>query len=106
MHLMLPLAARFTSDATSLEQIRRFFAAIFDSSITGTDCVVWGAILLGITCGMLGSFIVLRRQSLLGDAIGHAVLPGVCLGFMAAGTKSTPALLLGALIAGILATVL
>jgi manganese/zinc/iron transport system permease protein len=71
-----------------------------------TDLVVWGAILLGVTCGILGCFVVLRRQSLLGDAIGHSVLPGVCLGFLAAGTRSTPALLLGALVFGLLAALL
>jgi manganese/zinc/iron transport system permease protein len=91
---------------TSWQTISRFFRALFDSRIEATDCVVWAAILLGITCGVLGCFIVLRRQSLLGDAIGHAVLPGVCLGFLVAGVRSTPALLLGALVAGLLATVL
>ena len=97
------LAARFTSELPVVEQLRRFVAALFDARIDSTDCVVWGAILLGVTCGLLGCFTVLRRQSLLGDAIGHAVLPGVCLGFLAAGTRSTPALLLGALAAGLLA---
>lgn len=100
------LAARFSSNLNMPEQIRRFFASLVDARIDSTDCVVWGAILLGITCGLLGCFIVLRRQSLLGDAIGHAVLPGVCVGFLAAGTRSTPALLLGALVAGLLAAAL
>jgi ABC-type Mn2+/Zn2+ transport system permease subunit/Mn-dependent DtxR family transcriptional regulator len=106
MSIHLPLAARFSSDLTSWAQVRRFASALVDARIDSTDCVVWGAMLLGITCGLLGCFIVLRRQSLLGDAIGHAVLPGVCLGFMAAGTRSTPALLLGALVAGLLAAAL
>ncbi len=100
---MLPIAARFDSDLTSWAQVRRFVAALFDARIDSTDCVVWGAILLGVTCGLLGCFIVLRRQSLLGDAIGHAVLPGVCVGFLLAGTRATPILLLGAMFAGLLA---
>ncbi len=100
------LAARFSSELTNWATLRRFTVALFDSRIDSTDCVVWGAILLGITCGLLGCFIVLRRQSLLGDAIGHAVLPGVCVGFLAAGTRSTPALLFGALLAGLLASAL
>lgn len=106
--LSLPsiLAAGFHSDATSWETIRRFFAALVDNRIEATDCVVWAAILLGITCGLLGCFIVLRRQSLLGDAIGHAVLPGVCVGFLMAGTRSMPALLLGASVSGIVAAAL
>jgi manganese/zinc/iron transport system permease protein len=100
------LAAGFSSDLTVSQTIARFFRALFDSRIEATDCVVWAALLLGITCGLLGSFIVLRRQSLLGDAIGHAVLPGVCMGFLLAGVRSMPALLLGALVAGILAAAL
>ena len=111
---MFPIAARFIDlDEVPLgRQLGRFFRELVDRAPDGswligtTDLVVWGAILLGVTCGLLGCFIVLRRQSLLGDAIGHAVLPGVCIGFLAAGARSTPALLIGALIAGLLATAL
>ena len=106
MSLTFPIAARFSSDLTNWAQVRRFVLALFDARIDSTDCVVWGAILLGVTCGLLGCFIVLRRQSLLGDAIGHAVLPGVCVGFLFAGTRATPALLLGAMVAGLLAAAL
>jgi manganese/zinc/iron transport system permease protein len=106
------LAARFDSDAPLSRHLARFFAELVDRAPDGswligtTDLVVYAAILLGITCGLLGCFIVLRRQSLLGDAIGHAVLPGVCVGFLFAGHRSTPALLLGALVAGLLAAAL
>ena len=106
MSFMFPIAARFSSDLTNWAQVRRFVLALFDARIDSTDCVVWGSILLGVTCGLLGCFIVLRRQSLLGDAIGHAVLPGVCVGFLFAGTRATPALLLGAMAAGLLAAAL
>lgn len=98
-----PLSGGFSSDAPWFQSLVRFVQAIFDSHIDSSDCVLWGAVLLGAACGMLGSFVVLRRQSLLGDAIGHAVLPGVVCGFLAAGSKSTPALLGGALLAGLLA---
>ncbi len=101
-----PLAARFNTEQSLGTTLSRFFAALVDRQLTTEDYVVWGAILLGVTCGLLGCFIVLRRQSLLGDAIGHAVLPGVCMGFLFAGARSTPALLLGALIAGLLAAAL
>jgi manganese/zinc/iron transport system permease protein len=97
------LASRFTSELPIGQQAARFLRALVDSRVDSTDCVVWAAVLLGITCGLLGCFIVLRRQSLLGDAIGHAVLPGVCIGFLFAGTRSTPTLLAGALVAGLLA---
>jgi manganese/zinc/iron transport system permease protein len=106
MSLAFPIAARFSTDQSLGQTLSRFFASLVNGQLTTEDYVVWGAILLGVTCGLLGCFIVLRRQSLLGDAIGHAVLPGVCMGFLAAGARSTPALLLGALIAGLLAAAL
>jgi ABC-type Mn2+/Zn2+ transport system permease subunit/Mn-dependent DtxR family transcriptional regulator len=106
MSFALPIAARFTTDQPLGETLARFFAALVNDQLTTEDYVVWGAVLLGVTCGLLGCFIVLRRQSLLGDAIGHAVLPGVCMGFLVAGARSTPALLAGALVAGLLAAAL
>jgi len=51
---------------------------------------------------MLGSFAVLRRQSLLGDAISHAALPGIALAFLITGAKNSNVLLLGALISGLI----
>ncbi len=62
--------------------------------------VAFGAAILGIVGGVLGSFTVLRKQSLLGDALAHAALPGVCLAFLLTGTKSPFALLGGAMLAG------
>lgn len=68
--------------------------------------VASGSALLGILSGILGSFSVLRKQSLIGDAISHCALPGICLAFLATRIKSTPMLLFGALIAGILGALL
>ncbi|MGL4611832.1 MAG: metal ABC transporter permease [Trueperaceae bacterium] len=65
--------------------------------------VVFGSALLGITSGVLGSFAVLRQQSLLGDALSHAALPGIALGFLIAGERNLIAILLGALLSGALA---
>ncbi len=64
--------------------------------------VLLGAGLLGIVGGALGCFALLRRQSLLGDALAHAALPGVCLGYLAFQSKSPTPLFLGALVAGLL----
>lgn len=63
--------------------------------------VLLGATLLGLTGGVLGSFALLRRQSLLGDSLAHAALPGVVLAFLITQSKSPLPLLLGALLAGI-----
>jgi manganese/zinc/iron transport system permease protein len=65
--------------------------------------VVIGATLLGLISGVLGSFAVLRQQSLLGDTLSHAALPGVCLGFIVAGTRELGFILAGALATAVLA---
>ena len=68
--------------------------------------VATGAALLGIVSGALGTYAVLRRQSLLGDAISHAALPGVAIAFLLTGSKAPLILVLGAAIAGWLGTLL
>lgn len=62
--------------------------------------VVLGTALLGVIGGVIGCFAFLRRQSLLGDALAHAALPGVCLAFVLTGRKDPIVLLAGALVAG------
>ncbi|MFH0346749.1 iron chelate uptake ABC transporter family permease subunit [Bacillus vallismortis] len=69
-----------------------------------TQWVLAGTLLLGAASGVLGSFVLLRKQSLIGDAMAHSALPGVCLAFLFTGQKSLPFFLLGAAIAGLLGT--
>ncbi|MBD0291124.1 MAG: metal ABC transporter permease [Thermoleophilia bacterium] len=66
--------------------------------------VALGAATLGIVAGALGAFAVLRGQSLLGDAVSHASLPGIVVAFLLTGTKAPLALLVGAALAGWAAT--
>ncbi|WP_432670768.1 metal ABC transporter permease [Flavobacterium sp. SM2513] len=66
--------------------------------------ITLGTAVLGAVTGMLGSFAVLRKQSLLGDAISHAALPGIALAFLLTGSKDTNVLLIGALISGLIGT--
>ena len=68
--------------------------------------VALGAAVLGIVAGALGTFALLRRQSLLGDAMSHAALPGVLIAFMLTGSKAPLVLVLGAAVAGVLGTFL
>ena len=65
-----------------------------------------GAALLGTVSGALGTYAVLRRQSLLGDAISHAALPGIAIAFLLTGSKTPLILVLGAAIAGWLGALL
>ncbi|WP_273834529.1 metal ABC transporter permease [Guptibacillus sedimenti] len=69
-----------------------------------TQWVLFGTILLGVASGVLGSFALLRKQSLIGDAMAHAALPGICLAFLLYGTKSIGWFLVGAALSGLLAT--
>ena len=62
--------------------------------------VILGTTILGITAGALGVFAFLRRQSLLGDAISHAALPGIACMFLLTHSKSPALLLCGGAIAG------
>ena len=64
------------------------------------------AILACGSCGLLGSFLLLRRDSLLGDALSHAVLPGIIAGFAITGARAGLPMLLGALAAALLAVFL
>ena len=66
--------------------------------------VALGAAALGAVSGALGSFAVLRKQALLGDAISHAALPGIALAFLLTGSKATLVLVLGAAVAGWIGT--
>lgn len=56
--------------------------------------------MVGLMCGVLGCFIVLRNMSLVGDALAHAILPGVVVGFLVAG-YSALAFFVGAVAAGL-----
>ncbi|MFI3115971.1 MAG: iron chelate uptake ABC transporter family permease subunit [Clostridia bacterium] len=66
--------------------------------------VVIGSTLLGIISGTLGCFTVLQKQSLLGDGVSHATLPGVVLAFILTNSKDNSVLLIGAFISGLIST--
>lgn len=83
------------------DQFARFFS--MDDPLLRT--VLLGSLCLGLCCGLLGSFIVVRKMSLVGDALSHAVLPGVAIGFILAGEKDPVAIFVGAALAGLLGTV-
>lgn len=84
------------------EQAVRFWT-LEDRSVRNA---FFGSIFLGISCGVLGSFIVVRKLALVGDTLSHAVLPGVALGFLWAGGKDPIVIFIGATVAGLVGTVL
>src|SRR5262249_56694843 len=68
--------------------------------------VATGSALLGVLSGALGCHAVLRKQALLGDAVSHAALPGIVLAFVLTRSKTSLVLVVGAALAGWLATLL
>ena len=73
------------------------------------DIYVWILVmgfLVNLACGLVGNFIVVRRMALVGDAISHSVLPGLVIAFLFTGSFAISFMLLGAIVAGVLTTVL
>lgn len=68
--------------------------------------VVSGTMLLGAGAALTGVFSFLRKRSLVGDAIAHSILPGVCLAFILSGSKNPIWLLVGAIISGWISLIL
>ena len=71
----------------------------------GQRIILVGA-LTNVACALVGCFLVLRRMSLMGDAIAHAVLPGIVLAFLFSGSMHIVPLFIGAAIVGLLTTFL
>lgn len=80
-----------------------FSDLIFDYTLRN---VALGSAVLGIVGGVLGSFAVLRRQGLLGDALAHTALPGIALVFILFNSKAPLVLMAGAGIAGWIGTLI
>ncbi len=78
---------------------------MFDLSYTLTIVLI-GTMVLGMISGMLGVFVVLRRQALIGDALSHAALPGIMIAYLLIGVRSLEVLLIGAFISASIAMLL
>jgi len=109
--LVVPLAAWIFSGGVSKgasigEIASRPFAEraweFFSFTDPAAQWALAGSVLLGACCGMMGSFLVVRRLALMGDALAHAVLPGVALGFLWNMSKDPLAIFTGAVGAGLL----
>jgi manganese/zinc/iron transport system permease protein len=62
--------------------------------------------LVATACGLVGTYLILRRMALVGDAISHSVLPGLAIGFLLANSRSSGVMFAGALVSGIVTTLL
>ncbi|QCK15094.1 metal ABC transporter permease [Mangrovivirga cuniculi] len=62
--------------------------------------------LVAFNCGILGSFLVLRKMAMIGDAISHAVLPGIVIAFMLSGSRENIFMMIGAGVIGVFVTIM
>ncbi len=62
--------------------------------------------LIAVSCALLGSYLILRKMAMVGDAISHAVLPGIVIAYLLSGSRDTLPMLFGAAVLGVLTTVL
>jgi len=70
---------------------------------TGLDSwIVITGMLSAMSCALLGNYLVLRRMSMMGDAISHAVLPGLAIAFLISGSRDSLAMMVGAVLIGVL----
>ncbi|PYI54013.1 metal ABC transporter permease [Paenibacillus flagellatus] len=70
--------------------------------MTGYDMwILLTGVLVAAACSLLGSFLVLRRMAMIGDAISHSVLPGIVIAFLLSGSRDSVAMLFGAAVIGL-----
>lgn len=74
--------------------------------ISGSFWIVLTGVLATTSCGLLGTFLVLRKMSLLGDALSHAVLPGIAIAFLVSGSRAILPMFIGAALFGLVTTLL
>jgi len=68
--------------------------------------IILTGILVAGSCALLGCFLLLRKMAMVGDAISHAVLPGIVLAYLVAQSRASVVVLIGAALFGVLTTVL
>ena len=117
LFILVPLTAQAETGDTSYASITDTtvhwpswdqFVRVLTLRDHNTRVVVVGTTLLGLTSGMIGTFMLLRKRALMGDALSHATLPGIGIAFIVmtacgGSGKALPGLLLGAAISGAVA---
>lgn len=67
--------------------------------------IILTASIIAVSCGLLGVYLILRKMAMVGDAISHAVLPGIVIAFLISGSRDNLPMLIGAAVVGVLTTV-
>lgn len=68
--------------------------------------IITAGSMVAISCGLLGCYLILRKMAMVGDAISHAVLPGIVIAFLVAGNRDSITMLIGAGLIGVFTTFL
>ena len=68
--------------------------------------IILTASLVSTSCALLGCYLILRKMAMVGDAISHAVLPGIVIAFLISGSRDSVTMLLGAGLIGVITTFL
>ncbi|MEZ5384562.1 MAG: metal ABC transporter permease, partial [Prosthecobacter sp.] len=84
----------------------RMIAAPWTTAIDTYGWMTLMAFLVTAACGLIGNYLILRRMALVGDAISHSVLPGLVAAYLVSGSLTLPAMIIGAVGAGLLTTFL
>lgn len=74
--------------------------------IEGAFWIVLTGVLVTASCSLLGTFLVLRKMALLGDALSHSVLPGIAVAFLMSGSRAVLPMFFGAAVLGLLTALL
>lgn len=85
---------------------QRIIVAPWTSDLGSYGWIMLMGFFVATACGLVGNYLMLRRMALVGDAISHSVLPGLVIAYLLAGTRHSTVMFLGALVAGVLTTVL
>jgi len=94
------------SDLIPPFSFQRVFIEPWTHGFTSFGWIALMGFFVAAACGLIGNYLILRRMALVGDAISHSILPGIAIAFLLAGTRNTWVMFVGALVAGILTTVL
>src|SRR5687768_1223452 len=106
-----PRANRLATGGAMVELIpafdfQRVMVAPWTEGFNGTIWIALMGVFVATACGLVGNYLILRRMALVGDAISHSVLPGIAIAFLLSHTRSSWAMFLGALVAGVLTTII
>lgn len=84
---------------------QQIFVEMWQRDFSGSLLMVLMGFFVCASCGLVGTFLVLRKMALMGDAISHSLLPGIAVAFMLTASRNTVPMMIGAVLVGLLTVV-